>query len=259
MVKQESKDFAHGPILPDFPSQSRAYRRSRAGVLDCRRRKGQGISCPGVDAECNKGHQRGGGTKPRKAYFEPVRPTLSAAFICFDTAHVLDTGGFDLTCRGNESLQWRGIATTGIANPIGQLTLSPPSTSASGGAPVTSTAQVTDAAGAGLANVAVDFKVLSGPNAGQSGEISSDSQGHAQFTYTGSNQGTDGASFRYQCQQRHVPIEPSHGQLANGIVQFLNKSAIRNCNAGLHRRDRGRIQRIVVVSAVWRLRSGPSR
>src|SRR5215813_7890683 len=108
-----------------------------------------------------------------------------------DTAHVLDTGGFDLFCRGNESLQWRGIATTGIANPRGQLTLSPASTSASGGSPVSATAQLTDAAGAGLANAAVDFKVLSGPNAGQTGEVITDSQGNAQFTYTGFNQGTD--------------------------------------------------------------------
>ena len=28
-----------------------------------------------------------------------------------DTAHVLDTGGFDSSCRGNQSLQWRSIGT----------------------------------------------------------------------------------------------------------------------------------------------------
>src|SRR5215467_3107689 len=33
-----------------------------------------------------------------------------------DSAHVLDTGGFDLSCRGNESLQWRQVGTVGIAN-----------------------------------------------------------------------------------------------------------------------------------------------
>src|SRR5436305_1443567 len=31
-----------------------------------------------------------------------------------DTSHVLDTGGFDLSCRGNESLQWRQVGASGI-------------------------------------------------------------------------------------------------------------------------------------------------
>lgn len=41
-----------------------------------------------------------------------------------DTAHVLDTGGFDANCclpNGNESLQWRLIGTTGVENPSGQV------------------------------------------------------------------------------------------------------------------------------------------
>ncbi len=36
-----------------------------------------------------------------------------------DTAHVLDTGGFDLACLGNESLQWRPIGTCGVSCPGG--------------------------------------------------------------------------------------------------------------------------------------------
>src|SRR5947208_1418628 len=43
----------------------------------------------------------------------------------FDTGHILDTGGFDLACRGNESLQWRLIGTTGI-NANGDFLLGPP-------------------------------------------------------------------------------------------------------------------------------------
>ncbi len=31
-----------------------------------------------------------------------------------DTAHVLDTGGFDSSCRGNQSLEWRSIGTAGM-------------------------------------------------------------------------------------------------------------------------------------------------
>ncbi len=108
-----------------------------------------------------------------------------------DTAHVLDTGGFDLSCRGNESLQWRQLGTKGIESPSGQITLSSSSLSGTGGSPLTVTAQVTDAGGAQLPNVTVDFKVLSGPNAGQTGQDVTDSQGNARFTYTGNTQGTD--------------------------------------------------------------------
>ena len=108
-----------------------------------------------------------------------------------DTAHVLDTGGFDLSCRGNESLQWRQIGTTGIDHPAGRLTLAPASSSASGGSPVTTTAQLTDASGAPLSNVTVNFTILSGPNVGQAGQDVTDSQGNAHFTYTSSTQGAD--------------------------------------------------------------------
>lgn len=108
-----------------------------------------------------------------------------------DTAHVLDTGGFDLSCRGNESLQWRQVGTTGVANLAGHLTLGPASTSANGGSPVTITAQLTDASGAALSNVAVNFDVLSGPNIGQTGQNITDTNGNATFTYSSTVQGAD--------------------------------------------------------------------
>lgn len=108
-----------------------------------------------------------------------------------DTAHVLDTGGFDLSCRGNESLQWRAVGTVGIDHPAGTLTLQPANTTGAGGSPVTTTAQLTDASGAPLSNVAVDLKILSGPNMGQTAEDITDSQGNAHFTYTSSAQGAD--------------------------------------------------------------------
>src|SRR3989454_3308353 len=40
-----------------------------------------------------------------------------------DSAHVIDTGAFDLACIGNESLQWRSISTTVLENPGGNLAL----------------------------------------------------------------------------------------------------------------------------------------
>ncbi|HMC21315.1 MAG TPA: hypothetical protein VKL19_05680, partial [Thermoanaerobaculia bacterium] len=73
-----------------------------------------------------------------------------ASFI--DTAHVLDTGGFDLSCRGNESLQWRHIGTTGIDSAGGHLTLAPAAISGSGGSPITLGAQLSDPNGTPIAN-----------------------------------------------------------------------------------------------------------
>src|SRR5262249_4401014 len=108
-----------------------------------------------------------------------------------DTGHVLDTGGFDLSCRGNESLQWRQIGGAGIASPAGHLTFGPAGSTGTGGSPVTTTAQLTDASGAPLANVAVDFDVLNGPNAGQTSQGITDSQGKATFAYSSSAQGAD--------------------------------------------------------------------
>jgi RHS repeat-associated protein/uncharacterized repeat protein (TIGR01451 family) len=108
-----------------------------------------------------------------------------------DTAHVLDTGGFDSSCRGNESVQWREIGTLGIEAPSGDLMLSPSNLSGSGGSPVTMQAHLQDANGAPLSNVVVDFRAVSGPNMGESGEGVSDSQGNARFTYTGTKQGAD--------------------------------------------------------------------
>jgi RHS repeat-associated protein/uncharacterized repeat protein (TIGR01451 family) len=108
-----------------------------------------------------------------------------------DTAHVLDTGGFDLSCRGNESLQWRPVGTTGIEAPAGQIILSPDGTITEVGGTLAMTAQVNDAAGQPLPNALVTFKVLSGPEAGMSATAVSDVQGRAVFSYSGASAGTD--------------------------------------------------------------------
>lgn len=50
--------------------------------------------------------------------------TLDGVLTTFsDSAHVLDTGGFDAVCclpDGNESLGWRKIGTTGVGDPAGE-------------------------------------------------------------------------------------------------------------------------------------------
>lgn len=121
-----------------------------------------------------------------------ITVTIAGAAQSFlDSAHVLDTGGFDSSCRGNESLQWRAIGTRGADTPSGVLSLTPASLSGSGGSPLSLTARLRDADGDALANVLVDFRVMSGPNAGQTGQTVTDRLGNARFTYTGTAQGAD--------------------------------------------------------------------
>jgi len=108
----------------------------------------------------------------------------------FDTGHILDTGGFDLACKANESLQWRLIGTTGI-NSNGDFLLAPPSGTATLGSNYTVTATATDANGQPLTNVTVTFRVISGPNIGRTGTSATNASGQATFTYTGTAAGTD--------------------------------------------------------------------
>jgi RHS repeat-associated protein len=116
--------------------------------------------------------------------------TGGVATTYFDTGHILDTGGFDLACRGNESLQWRLIGTTGI-NANGDFLLGPPTGTSPLGQPYTVTASVTDGTGQPLANVTVHFTVIAGPNRTRTGTATTDTSGHASFTYTSNIAGTD--------------------------------------------------------------------
>ncbi len=127
-----------------------------------------------------------------QAPFPTVKITISGVATTFnDTGHVLDTGGFDLACRGNESLQWRLIGTAGIQSTTGHLTLNPPTSVQTAGTPYTATAQLTDAGNQPTPNAIVNFQVLTGPNAGKQGTGTTDFQGNARFTYTSAVAGTD--------------------------------------------------------------------
>lgn len=108
-----------------------------------------------------------------------------------DTGHILDTGGFDLVCQGNESLQWRAIGTTGIGNSSSTITLTPSTSIQPAGTTYTATALVTDAGNQPISNVVVNFTVLSGPNAGKTGSGTTDAHGNATFSYTSTLPGTD--------------------------------------------------------------------
>jgi RHS repeat-associated protein len=113
---------------------------------------------------------------------------LTASYL--DTAHILDTFGFDLACLGNESLQWRRVGAGGTST-SGQLALLPAVAANPVRALYTATAVATDAAGETLANVTVDFQVLSGPDGGRTGQAVTNASGVATFSYAGSAAGTD--------------------------------------------------------------------
>jgi RHS repeat-associated protein len=110
-----------------------------------------------------------------------------------DSGHILDTGGMDLArvCFVPESLQWRPIGTTNTTSASATLTLAPPSSTVGLGFPAPVQATVLDAASSPLPDVVVNFQVSGGPNAGQAGQGTTDSQGHASFGYTSSVLGTD--------------------------------------------------------------------
>ena len=109
-----------------------------------------------------------------------------------DTGHVLDTGGFDYaSCKPNESLQWRSIGGAGIGTEGGSIALTPATQTQGLGGTATVTSTVLDAGGSPLPNVSVDFKILSGPNAGVTGTATTDPDGNATFTYKGTTLGKD--------------------------------------------------------------------
>ena len=109
-----------------------------------------------------------------------------------DTGHVLDTGGFDYaSCKPNESLQWRSIGGAGIGTEGGSIALTPATQTQGLGGTATVTSTVLDAGGSPLPNVSVDFKILSGPNAGVTGTATTDVNGNATFTYKGTTLGKD--------------------------------------------------------------------
>ena len=108
-----------------------------------------------------------------------------------DTAHVLDTGGFDSSCRGNQSLQWRPVGTTDVSSPAGSVQLIAENAPHAVGTQNTLTVAVNDAAAHPLANAPVILKVVNGPNAGKSFGGVTDATGNATLQYSSSVQGSE--------------------------------------------------------------------
>ncbi len=113
-----------------------------------------------------------------------------------DTGQVLNTNGVDAAgCGrpgfppGNETTQWVSIGQPPCPRGA-ELTLAPPSQSVPVGDAATVTANFA-ACGSPLQGAAVNFTVLSGPNAGLSGSAVADGAGNASFSYSSAVTGTD--------------------------------------------------------------------
>jgi hypothetical protein len=108
-----------------------------------------------------------------------------------DTGQVLNTGGIDLAaCPSgtNESRQWSPI---GSSCPSATLSLAPATQTLAVGSTAQVKATLLNSCGNGLQGATVDFTVQSGPNAGKTGSATTDANGVATFSYTGSSPGTD--------------------------------------------------------------------
>lgn len=108
-----------------------------------------------------------------------------------DSKQVLNTGGVDLAgcpSGSNESQQWSLV---GTRCPGAAISLAPADQTDAVGTDATLTATVTNSCGDPLQGVLVTLAVLSGPNAGQQFNVTSDAGGVATFSYTGSSTGTD--------------------------------------------------------------------
>ena len=107
-----------------------------------------------------------------------------------DSGQVLNTGGIDGgACTGNESIQWTAIGHTPCPGSL--VSLVPPVQTHPVLSTATVTATFTNSCGQPLSNTAVNFSILSGPNAGGSGSGVTDANGHASFSYSSSKIGND--------------------------------------------------------------------
>jgi hypothetical protein len=109
-----------------------------------------------------------------------------------DAGQVINTGGIDTAaCPAgtNESIQWTLIGSQPCPGAL--LSLAPPSQSDAVGSSASVTATLTNTCGQALQGASIDFTVQSGPNAGTTGHATTDQNGNATFSYTGSVVGTD--------------------------------------------------------------------
>ncbi len=106
-----------------------------------------------------------------------------------DSGQVLNTGGVDGACSGNESTQWTKIGSQPCKGSL--FTLTPATQTHQVLETATVIATFTNSCGQPLSDAAVDFSVLSGPNVGVTGPGITDANGQASFSYSSKAIGTD--------------------------------------------------------------------
>jgi hypothetical protein len=89
---------------------------------------------------------------------------------------------------------------------VAGITLEPQSATNSLGTTHTVTATILDDFGDPVPGIVVDFEVLSGPNAGTAGLVTTDANGEATFSYTGNTAGTDEIRASFYCTTREQTI-----------------------------------------------------
>ena len=122
--------------------------------------------------------------------FPTVEVTINGQTTTYnDSGQVLNTGGFDGACLGNESTQWTAVGHAPCKGSL--LTLTPAAQIHGLGTMATINATFTNSCGQPLSDVAVNFAASSGPNAGRTGTGTTDANGVATFSYSSQVVGTD--------------------------------------------------------------------
>jgi hypothetical protein len=98
----------------------------------------------------------------------------------------------------NDNIFFTGFELDSTVAVVGEgATLSPASGTSPVGTPYTLTTKVQDSNGNPIANQAVTFTVLSGPDAGVHGNATTDATGSASFTYSGASPGEDAVQVSF--------------------------------------------------------------
>ena len=164
-----------------------------AALITAQRASGVSSGCTGPNpATFDSSDIPGAGTCANDGIQSSVDVTVDGSTAAFtDSGQVLNTGGFDPgSCNStDESTQWVKIGTRPCAGE--NLSLAPAGQTDTVGSIAAVTAMLTNGCGDPLADVAVNFKVATGPNAGDTGSGITDVAGAATFTYSSSITGID--------------------------------------------------------------------
>jgi hypothetical protein len=137
-----------------------------------------------------------------------------------DTSITVDT----LNPSNDDNIFFASLFLASTTAVVGEgILLTPVSATNPLGAPHTVTATLQDDAGNPIPNRSVTFRVISGPNAGLTGNSTSDASGQATFTYTSQTAGTDTieASFLNSQEATVTSNQVTKDWIGNGVSRFV--------------------------------------